>query len=491
MIFFFNTFAADLNFAPKNFFTMKASRYLLFPVFSFVFLGFFAGCHLEETPDFRSLVISNCTTTPPEAAFSFAVGGNCDRPCTVTVTNTSSANSTNFFWRFGSVSTSTDKNPAPVTFPEAGDFEIMLIAQNAEGCADTVKFPVKVNVGISKFAKPIPVSTGNVTPYCATERADGKFHVLYGQGGVKSVLVNTLGNQDGLPAPIASANISAGFVTVPDRGGFVLAGFNGSLAKVKAVSSSQLLGIDPAAFSFEGAAESYIQGACINSDFDVAVTGYRKTAAGKYAPCFAKINESGAVVSNFSLSASVNDGYAGQSIAQRPSGAYLVLSVCQAGGCASDCQILSVASGGGYNSKKNVAINFPIKILRTTNDNYVVIGYTSSGTVRLVGINSSMDEKWRREDFPAGLELSDAAVAADGQLVLIGTLGNSLYFSKIPDAQTGTPAWTKPFTLAGTSLRASSIVRTADNGFLLLGSAEKDGKFDLYLAKTDADGNSN
>lgn len=464
---------------------------LRFPLYFFVLALLSLGCHLEPTPDDFVPVISNCSTTPPEAMFDLLPAGDCDRPCQVQVVNKSSTNSTNFLWRFGTLSTSTDREPAPVTVSEAGLFTVTLIVQNAEGCADTLARTVQVNAGISKFAKVLDVSTGNVSPYGVAQRSDGKLHVLYGQNGVKSLLVNTLGNAEGNPVAIPSANISnvTNYSVGPVQGGFVVGGTNGSSAKTRAVTSTQQAGYDLAGFQFSGGAESYIRGVFINSDFDAAVTGYRKNTSGKFAPCFAKIDQTGAVVINTVLGPTANEGYAGSSIVQRPSGDYLVLASCQTGACASGTLLISLFAGGGYNTSKGVgALAFPGKIIRTTGDNYVIIGYTATGDTRLVGINSSLEERWRR-DMPATVGIIDATLATDGHLVLVGTEGSTLYFEKIPDAATGS-MWKKPFTLAGTNLIGISIVRTSDNGFAVLGMAEKSGETDLYLAKTDADGNS-
>ncbi|MEO6037882.1 MAG: PKD domain-containing protein [Saprospiraceae bacterium] len=413
------------------------------------------------------------------------LGGNCDRPCTVTITNQSSANSTNFFWRFGQVSTSTDKDPAPVTFPDAGDFEIMLVAQNAEGCPDTVIKVVHVGLGISKFAKPVDVSTANVTPLNVTERGDGKFHVLYEQSGLKTVLINDLGEKDGNPANISTTNISA-TTSIPLNGGFVLGGENSPAAKVKFVSSAQAVAADPAGFQFNGGATSLIYGLTLNADNEIAATGSR-FAAGKFTPGFARISQSGTVTLGPAIP--LNDGFGGNSIAQRPDGGYLILASCQTAGCTSSCTVISVSTNGGYNSKTDLPlISYPVRIIRASGDNYAVLGYTAAGSIKALGLNASLAVSWQR-DFPGVEELSDIAATPDGQLVVCGTKGSSLYFAKFPAASGSGFTWEKPFSATAATIRGLKISTAADGGYLILGVYEKNSEQDLYLVKTDAAGN--
>lgn len=75
----------------------------------------------------------------PEIGASFTVDTSQGQPpLTVTfANNTLSANS--WFWDFGDGNTSTDPNPVHI-YTESGNYSVVMIAQNAQGCTDTVSY---------------------------------------------------------------------------------------------------------------------------------------------------------------------------------------------------------------------------------------------------------------------------------------------------------------------------------------------------------------
>ncbi|HNG90563.1 MAG TPA: hypothetical protein PK858_10170, partial [Saprospiraceae bacterium] len=386
-----------------------------------------------------------------------------------------------------SISTSTEKNPPPVTFTEPGDVEIVLEASTIDGCTDTIRKVVQVKAGISKFAKVMDVSTANVLPYGAAQRADGNYQVLFGQGNsLRSVLVNTLGALQGAATTLSADNMTVRSCIPYNGGGFAVAGADGFRAKIKIVGSQQTLLADPASFHFDFSTASLVFGQTINADNNIAATGFR-LSSNKYSVGFARSTPSGIITQGPLIP--LNDGFGGNSIAQRPNGGYVVLASCQTSGCSEPCRVLALSTDGGYQSRKDLtAIRIPVRIVRAAGDSYVAVGYTAAGLPKALGLDASLSVVWERS-FSGVEEIRDVAISTDGQLVVCGVKGAALYFAKYPLNAAGAATWEKPFSAAGASLQGIAITATADGGYLVLGLQDKSGEQDLYLAKTDADGN--
>ncbi|MCS7188236.1 MAG: PKD domain-containing protein [Bacteroidia bacterium] len=73
------------------------------------------------------------------------------QPNTQVTFNNQSQGATSYFWDFGNGQTSTAQNPGPVDFPQPGTYTVTLVAQNAEGCADTARGSVTIEQGLDIF----------------------------------------------------------------------------------------------------------------------------------------------------------------------------------------------------------------------------------------------------------------------------------------------------------------------------------------------------
>ncbi|MCD6067941.1 MAG: domain containing protein [Bacteroidetes bacterium] len=76
-------------------------------------------------------------SSKPHADFTTPSQVNCS-PFTVPFTNTSNAGAVSYLWDFGDGATSTQANPTH-TYTSPGNFNVQLIAINANGCRDTLK----------------------------------------------------------------------------------------------------------------------------------------------------------------------------------------------------------------------------------------------------------------------------------------------------------------------------------------------------------------
>ena len=73
----------------------------------------------------------------PQASFSVAPQSLfCTGPATVSLTNESTGDNLSYFWDFGNGTTSTEANPAPITYELDGDYMISLTVVNGNECTD-------------------------------------------------------------------------------------------------------------------------------------------------------------------------------------------------------------------------------------------------------------------------------------------------------------------------------------------------------------------
>jgi gliding motility-associated-like protein len=97
--------------------------------YSVKLVGYFAGC--------KDSVIRNITVaTRANLNFSTPDMAGCKAPHTAAFTN-STTGAVSYVWDFGDGTTSNDANPTH-TYTTAGTYNVMLIATNANGCADTL-----------------------------------------------------------------------------------------------------------------------------------------------------------------------------------------------------------------------------------------------------------------------------------------------------------------------------------------------------------------
>ncbi len=96
--------------------------------------------------------ITQVITVIPNASVSFNTNViTAGIPQTISFTNSSSANSTGFYWTFGDNTSSVLQTPAPHTYNMAGTYTIVLIAYGVNGCNDTLSTLLLVadSVGIT------------------------------------------------------------------------------------------------------------------------------------------------------------------------------------------------------------------------------------------------------------------------------------------------------------------------------------------------------
>lgn len=437
-------------------------------------------CHLEEIPS-PGDGNDQCVTNLPNASFDVNVT-NCDKPCTIVVTNTSSGNSIGFQWYFGDSTQTTLKDPPDKVYAEAGEYEIMLVVKNTEGCTDTSRQSITVNEGNAKFKAILNTGPLNATPYAVAELQNGKFHVAYDQSGLKTAFVDKTGSVEGTPANIPlTMSINQ---MMPYNGGFVASGESPPKAKIAVLDAGQSLGIQPE-FQFPSAASSLASSSMVNPDDEIVVTGFKVTSVSEYIPGFARYSKTGVVLANEEIKFTGTSGYGGASVTQRPSGEYLIAANCLTSSCTIPCVVFSVTDNGGYNGKFNLPLTTVLRIVALSNDTYAVIGYSGS-IPKVVGITGGGTELWNKSI--ACTEVADVVAASDGNIVVCGTKQNALYYAKLPTSAATQPIWEKQVAETDATIYGYALIGTSDDGFAILGQIITSGVKKLYLIKSDDKG---
>ncbi len=141
------------------------------------------GCTYSYAQSQKAKVFS------PDAAFTTDVTTGCP-PLQVNFTNTS-ASATSYVWHFGDGTTSTAIHPTH-TYNATGNYSVMLIAQDAGGCVDTLIVPNKIVVAPPVVNYQTPPAIQGCAPYSVNfSDASGAASFLWDFGdGTTSTLSN-------------------------------------------------------------------------------------------------------------------------------------------------------------------------------------------------------------------------------------------------------------------------------------------------------------
>ena len=103
--------------------------------------------------------------TPPVASFTSLNDSVCTGGATMDFTDTSTESPTSWLWTFtgGTPGTSTAQNPTGITYAAAGDYDVQLIATNADG-SDTITSVASMTA--YSCAPPVAAFTSSVTQSC-------------------------------------------------------------------------------------------------------------------------------------------------------------------------------------------------------------------------------------------------------------------------------------------------------------------------------------
>ena len=431
----------------------------------------------------------------PTVVSSFTIAnGNCVAPCTATFTNTSQ-NATTYAWDFGDGATSSS-NALTVThlYAASGTFAVKLTATGSGG---TISSTQNTTIKTGNDKKVIDLSSVSITPFHGVQRSDGKYHILYAtessNGSVYSVIVDkefTTSNN----LQIKTGLFPEGTVAQSDGSIYISSNTSDNkYGKLLKVSSLQSLSFEKTVDFNNGTANtlsSFVKPANFAND-DIVVGGYyiNSALASNVGPAIASFNKSGTPLLNKITASTTENGLAISQLAQTSSGSMIGVGSAICFFCnENNDYILFFTSGGVFFSKIDLGtkINFT-GIIRITGTNNFFLYNENGKNIR--GVSSTGTMIW---DKNANATIIKKAISiSDGSIILCGNSGNAAYLAKYTPS--GTLLWEKTFfeKAANSVSYASSVEQTSDGGYLLTGGYYITGvnETDLYLVKTDKDGN--
>lgn len=190
----------------------------------------------------------------------------------------------------------------------------------------------------------------------------------------------------------------------------------------------------------------------------------------------------------------------GISIQQTSDGGYLLAGISTTCATHSCIWLVKTYSDGKTHWYKTVDITEPaqpIAIRKTGDGAYVIMAEVWGSTNHLIYLlkyDESGNELWRESNDVSGYYYGgEVQQTADGQFMIAGSTQSSGWsdFCLIKLGSTGNTLWTKTFDSAYEW--CSSGGQTADGGYILCGCTQQGGgddwSKDVFLVKTDADGN--
>ena len=233
------------------------------------------------------------------------------------------------------------------------------------------------------------------------------------------------------------------------------------------------------------------------------VTGYTDAVGAGYDDVWLiKTNSSGAVTWTKTYGGADYDD--GRSVQQTADSGYIIAGETKSFGAgAYDVYLIKTNSSGDtvwtrtYGGTGNDAAS---SVQQTTDGGYIVTGYTQSfgagaDDVWLLKTNASGDTLWTRTFGGTGYDDGNSVQQAlDGGYIIAGTTpspgpgGYDFYLIRTGDS--GDTAWTRTYGGAYDD-EGRSVQQTSDGGYVIAGysSSFGAGDYDVYLVKTDANGN--
>ncbi|MDX2249399.1 MAG: PKD domain-containing protein [Bacteroidia bacterium] len=439
--------------------------------------------------------------TPPEAKFTVTNDG-CYYPCTVSFAN-QSTNATSYLWDFGDGVTSTEKDPDHL-YDDDGTYTVKLTALGDAGTEDEATTTVTIQ-------KPRTFATffGNLNEI----EENGNDVLELDEGGYVVV-----GHQEKSP------NLdNDGFIVRFDANGQVVWNtavggtsydvFNGVVRAsdggfmvVGTTYSSGAGGSDMYVCKFNSNGSHLFTKTYGGTEYDygnsiIAVNnGYVLVGAipdinFQQDVFLVKIDLNGNVIWQKMLDGGNYES--GTKIIQTADGGFAITGFSSAGNNTDMMLIKTNANGDKLFEKLYGGAEYESGngILEYPGGGFVIVGATASfgqgdQDAYIVRTDASGNELW---SFPYGVDSYDwfnsIALAPDGGLVACGTGTQSLLVYLLKIDNSGTKVWERYYD----SYYATSIKATRDNGFIITGARNNptDSEEDIYLIKTDGDGNVN
>lgn len=418
--------------------TIKNNKRILILVVTIIKLS--SSCSLDKLDP--SVKYDPCLGKVTSKFTHDKIGVTCDSPCTVKFTNLSTGAKT-YRWDFGEGGTSSDPNPTYV-FKKAGKWDVKLTVTADNNCSAVSMESVTITTPIGSV--PVPDFTFSFSN-------DNQF----------------------APSNVIFTNTSTNSVSYKWD-------FGDGKGKSDSISPSYYY-IQPNSYTvtLESTNNSGVTKS-INKVVTINTSKFTKTFGGS------------------------KDDY-GYSIQQTSDGGYIICGMTNSEGAGNDDVYLIKTDLLGNkiwtNTYGGALIDRGFSVQQISDGGYIICGYTNSksgagggGDVYLIKTNANGGILW---DRPFGESKSESGSSVkqtqDGGFIVCGSTtsyGPSLsyvYLLKIDSR--GLESWKKIY---GNSSKiqntGSSVSQTTDGGYILCGTSFGGGKGDIYLVKTNANGDS-
>ena len=442
------------------------------------------SCHLEELPE-----IITCAT-PPVAAFSPS-STSCVAPCALSVTN-NSQNATGYKWDFGDGSTSSLANPDH-TYIAVGNFVIMLVATNSEGCADTVTQTINISNGfptpVSAYSADVANNEGfapcNVKFTNASSDA-ASYEWDFGDGTPVSTETN----------PFHTYALPDDYIVKLTATGPGGSDVETKTVTIKAITFKKTFGT---AANESGA--DVIQ----TADGGYALIGSVSDPSNGFSQVYHLQTDYKGNVSWQTTWQTISSGPAyGTGIDEAPDGQHMLFGYADVDGVyllkTLDEPSSGILNGGGIYPGLGHAS--AAEMAKTTDGGYILLGSTYDGTdislsrIYLIKTNANGNGVWSRIYGGQHRGGNSVRQTSDGGYIIVGdtihpsSLEEDFYLFKTDAA--GNVLWEKTYGTSGINDYGNSVIQTIDGGYILLGSSGNligTPRPDMTLIKTDASGN--
>ncbi|MEI7801785.1 MAG: T9SS type A sorting domain-containing protein [Bacteroidota bacterium] len=223
--------------------------------------------------------------------------------------------------------------------------------------------------------------------------------------------------------------------------------------------------------------------------------------AGNYNVYFIKINSTGDTLWTKTYGGALEDD--GNYVIQTSGGGYIMIGTTVSFGAGGDdIYVIKTNSSGDTlwtKSYGGIADDYGFSIDETTDEGFILTGTTKSYGAGdfdcyLLKINTSGDVEWSKTYGSSATDIAGSVLQTnDGGYIMLGQsfgfgIASDLYLVKTN--ATGDTAWTRIY--GGSDYEFEScVLQTSDGGYLISAGEESFGPDrDIYLIKTDADGNS-
>ncbi len=440
--------------------------------------------------------------TAPIAAFTFDLSNNSGfAPCNVVFTN-NSIDGLSYQWNFGDNSPVSNAINPNHTYQTPGDYVVSL---NVTNNFDSVTVSKTVQIKVIKFIKTFDEDGWSEDGHFVHQTNDGNYlvcgYTLQDPSSwylTKKMLykrIDVFGNQIWSSNGTAIVPTTASAILSTDQG-YIIAGSHYNTDNGFSVSAKP----NGSTFLSNSYGEGSLESMIMTPDSNYLMVGTKSGSNGKNDLFLVKTDYNG--FSLWEKNFGTSETEVGYGVCNTPDGNFIAVGVL----VSSSGQDVYITKLDNYGNKlwENTIGEIDqsdegYSIIQSGDGGYIICGYGINGGNSVDLCLFKIDEQgsllWKKYFGGGGLEIgysvaktSDGGFAAVGYTYSYGNGGTDAYLVKVNN--NGDLLWQKTFGGLKND-RANNIKQTLDGGLIIIGSTLSglSGTSDIYLIKTDKDGN--